>query len=1106
MTMMRWFAALVAVLAIATCGARPIDPAIDDGPGPFSYFSRPTTVLGVPDALVGTQVTAEGWLWTGSAELVFFVGPNMESIRQRVQTLVDGCLPMVTYNVEREGVTYTITMFASTLDGKSDSNLINFMRVTMRNNEARRKAVVFAVGFRGEGAHTFTGMTRPFGFLSAKYGFGPGYATRDDRVIYTFGGKPKRFAVADREGNAATAKEDMITRGAIVGVTQYDVDLPGHAEQKLDFTMPYEPVAVSDAATVGALQAAKFDDFYARTRKFWLDFLAQGTQLEVPEAKVVDTAKTSAEYLAIARDHRGDDYMIAVNKFQYHGFFVRDSAYIAAAFDFWGRHLWAEQGIDYYQRVLQPDGMMYTPPCNDGFGQVLWAAGNHWRTTGDLAYARRMYPKLAAHVRGAFTHIKADPLGLVPPAPPYDNEAINGHYTGDNFFVMAGLRDMIAMADALGETADAKEFRGLYDGFSANFLKRAHAVAEAHGGYLPPGMDAEEGCDWGNLLMLYPRGGMPSIGNLDPTDPMIAATLKTLREKKYAEGIMTYGPGLRWGSLHHYLTMKATENFTTMNLQREALEDMYAVLAHTSSTHGGFECGIEPWGNRDPGGNFPPHGWMAAKYMALLRNMIVREWGEDLHVLTVLSPAWVKPGATVALRGAPTDFGDVSVEAKMLDGAMAVHLEHKWRVAPARMILHVPWFAKASFATADGQVMQIVKAEYGEGQQIALPADAQDVRVTWKIAALPDMSYDATVAAWKAENRKRYDAFVAGGGKPEPLWNEGDLITTKTQREELWSRIRVAQGIAVGCNATSSANEDGHGPEAAVDGIVDQTSYWGATPYPAWWQVDLGAVKTIDRVRVVTFWDYGGGRYYQYKVETSADGQQWTTVADMSQNTEPATEGGRMHQFAATPARYVRVEMLKNSANTGVHLVEVMVFAPPNAPVVDPPKEAADAWTAEGQTGAQASDFANWAFVGSQRIVLQGAKIARAGDRVRLEFRGGQTGGTAIDDVSIARVDPQSPGDILATTRVPVTFARSGQVELPAGKAVQSDWVKFDLVPGKDYAVTFVVTRTGATTLWADEKTKRYEDGDPAAALAAKWSGAGDTYNDYFLARVETGK
>ena len=35
---------------------------------------------------------------------------------------------------------------------------------------------------------------------------------------------------------------------------------------------------------------------------------------------------------------------------------------------------------------------------------------------------------------------------------------------------------------------------------------------------------------------------------------------------------------------------------------------------------------------------------------------------------------------------------------------------------------------------------------------------------------------------------------------------------------------------------------------------------------------------------------------------------------------------GDMHKFAPTDARYVRITMLKNSANSAVHLVELRVF------------------------------------------------------------------------------------------------------------------------------------------------------------------------------------
>ena len=80
----------------------------------------------------------------------------------------------------------------------------------------------------------------------------------------------------------------------------------------------------------------------------------------------------------------------------------------------------------------------------------------------------------------------------------------------------------------------------------------------------------------------------------------------------------------------------------------------------------------------------------------------------------------------------------------------------------------------------------------------------------------------------------------------------------------------------------------------------------------------------MDRVQVVPHWD--GVRYYQYTVDVSTDGEKWTQVADASKNAEVGTEKGYMHKFDAVKARYVRVNMLKNSSNPAVHLVEVRVY------------------------------------------------------------------------------------------------------------------------------------------------------------------------------------
>ena len=135
----------------------------------------------------------------------------------------------------------------------------------------------------------------------------------------------------------------------------------------------------------------------------------------------------------------------------------------------------------------------------------------------------------------------------------------------------------------------------------------------------------------------------------------------------------------------------------------------------------------------------------------------------------------------------------------------------------------------------------------------------------------------------------------------------------------------IDRGIAVGKAATDSGHtEAGGSPANAVDGSASG-GYWAANPYPQWWQVDLEKPTKIDKIQVFTY--SGDGRYYQYTVDVSLDGKSWTHVVDFSKNTKIASGRGFVHDFKPVDARYIRVNVLKNSANVGVHLREVRVFA-----------------------------------------------------------------------------------------------------------------------------------------------------------------------------------
>ncbi|MFK7978505.1 MAG: family 20 glycosylhydrolase [Saprospiraceae bacterium] len=111
----------------------------------------------------------------------------------------------------------------------------------------------------------------------------------------------------------------------------------------------------------------------------------------------------------------------------------------------------------------------------------------------------------------------------------------------------------------------------------------------------------------------------------------------------------------------------------------------------------------------------------------------------------------------------------------------------------------------------------------------------------------------------------------------------------------------------------------------ATNGNVTLWEQWGDhNNGNNWIQVDLEKTETVSKFKVYNFWD--NYRYYQYSIEGSLDGENWETLVDFSENTEIATNEGYAHDIAAVEVRYLKLKVLYNSANPGLHVVEFSAY------------------------------------------------------------------------------------------------------------------------------------------------------------------------------------
>lgn len=204
--------------------------------------------------------------------------------------------------------------------------------------------------------------------------------------------------------------------------------------------------------------------------------------------------------------------------------------------------------------------------------------------------------------------------------------------------------------------------------------------------------------------------------------------------------------------------------------------------------------------------------------------------------------------------------------------------------------------------------------EFGERALVHLTSPRADWTVAWSFAGGAESRAGAeplVVTQSGLLSARCLDA--AGRQHGEPLQLE-------------FRQIAFQKNLATGRPVRASNFLPQYPPENAVDGRVDLERYWDSSAgAPQWLEVDLEAEQRIGGLRLWTYWD--GTRSYQYVVDASRDGETWTRVADASANLAPASEDGYAHSFAPVTARYVRVTMLKNSANPGLHVVELRLDA-----------------------------------------------------------------------------------------------------------------------------------------------------------------------------------
>jgi hypothetical protein len=138
--------------------------------------------------------------------------------------------------------------------------------------------------------------------------------------------------------------------------------------------------------------------------------------------------------------------------------------------------------------------------------------------------------------------------------------------------------------------------------------------------------------------------------------------------------------------------------------------------------------------------------------------MLVREYQSELHLFSAVSPEWLRSGKSIDVVNEPTNFGSVTASMRFANSSLTVQLSNQFRSAPAKIVIHIPWFYQATTADVDGRSVPI------HDTGIEVPADAKVIRLRGKMrSGEQNLSYANAVKDYKAEYARRYSRFLQTG-------------------------------------------------------------------------------------------------------------------------------------------------------------------------------------------------------------------------------------------------------------------------------------------------------------------------------------------------------
>ncbi|SDR84740.1 hypothetical protein [Opitutus sp. GAS368] len=415
---------------------------------------------------------------------------------------------------------------------------------------------------------------------------------------------------------------------------------------------------------------------FADAKDVWRRLIGHTTRIELPDEGVRRAYYAGLADIFIMREPVPGDYIGTLPGTElYRATNPVEAAIASIALDEAGLPVEAADG---YRVALDSQNFDGCWSESQGWARTMWVAAGfkswfvmeHYRLTRDREFLANVFPRMLASSRWQEqqrrrTRVLADgprPLtyGLLPRGMGdgglKDDASLYGVFLPHNIWAVYADQQALRAAEELGLTLEAAELRGIYETARTDLLDAIRRGAIQEDGYrwIPGVAGKTSGSRWGVLNAAFPARLLPAA------DELITGTIRKMESKMSPGGLPIHTGWMEDGMWVAIAPDNLGETLLLRGDGDAVARYLYATLNHGTPLYSWCEeRGPEPGAAKTTGDR--QHLWTPVAVLRLLRDSLVFEDGDTLHLARGTDRSWLDRGA-VGGTAFQTHFGPVAYE------------------------------------------------------------------------------------------------------------------------------------------------------------------------------------------------------------------------------------------------------------------------------------------------------------------------------------------------------------------------------------------------------------------------------------------------------------